>query len=122
MNRSLAALFLGGVALVLLGAAAASRWNPAVARGILAGGLWNLASVWCLVHLLDAWIGPRPSRTRAIAWALAKFPLLYLAVLGLFYTSAISLVGFGIGFTAILIMAIGWFAWRGRMMAAAVRS
>jgi len=80
------------------------------AAGVLAGGAWNLASVWCLAHLLNAWLGPRPSRRRAIGWLMVKFPLLYLLVFALLRSPAISLIGFGIGFSLVLAVVVGWFA------------
>lgn len=121
MKQTLLAPLATGLGVVLLSAAAAAWISPTIALGVLAGGLWNLASLWCLLHLLDAWLGPRPSRKRAVAWLIAKFPLLYLAVVGLCYSSAISLLGFGLGFTVILVLAMGWFARQARQMQA-VRS
>ena len=36
--------------------------NVRVAVGVLAGGAWGAANLWCLSRLLGAWLGPRPSR------------------------------------------------------------
>lgn len=76
--------------------------------GALAGALWNLASVWCLIQLLQAWMGPHPSRRRALLWLLVKFPLLYLLVFVLLRHPAISIVGFGVGFSLVLVIMVGW--------------
>ena len=125
-------------AAVLLVAAAAS-WlvAPRIVTGLLAGGVWNLVNFWCLSRLLNAWVIPPPvaaaeggsaqgagpagpatgggmtphaSRRRALGWLLVKFPLLYGLIVLLVRTPSVSLVGFSLGFTAILAVAIGWFA------------
>ncbi|MCH8002563.1 MAG: hypothetical protein IIA34_13010 [Proteobacteria bacterium] len=84
-----------------------SGWNAAV--GIIAGGLWNLLSLWVLSQLLNAWLGPNHSTRRAVSWIVVKFPLLYLLAFGLIHWSLISIIGFTIGFSIILITAIGTF-------------
>jgi hypothetical protein len=76
------------------------------AIGLVAGGVWNLASVWSLRRLLGAWLGPSPSRRRALLWLLVKFPLLYLLAVALLRSPQVSSVGFGLGFTLVLIAAI----------------
>jgi len=76
--------------------------------GVLAGALWNLASLWCLTQLLRAWLGPHPSRRRVLLWLLVKFPLFYLLVFVLLRHPAISIVGFGVGFTLVLLLVMGW--------------
>ncbi len=101
------ALWGGTAAGIVLAAAVASIWGAHLGLGLLAGGAWSLASLWCLVHLLDAWLGPKPSRRRAIGWLLVKFPLLYLALFLLLYSSRVSVAGFGVGFTLVLAVALG---------------
>jgi len=126
-------LWVGTAAGIVLAAAVASIWGGHLGLGLLAGGTWGLASLWCLVHLLDAWLGPKPSRRsfdsppknyggslrtssaswwrgrtpRAIGWLLVKFPLLYLALFLLLYSSRVSVAGFGVGFTLVLAVALG---------------
>ena len=78
--------------------------------GILIGGAWNLASLWCLARMLDAWLGPHRSQRRTITWLLFKFPLLYAAVFLLLRHPRISVIGFGIGFTVVLATAISLLA------------
>ena len=80
--------------------------NPVL--GVLAGATWNLASLWCLTRLLRAWLGPQPSRRRVLLWLLVKFPLLYLLVFLLLRQPAISVVGFGVGFSLALLVVVGW--------------
>ena len=105
----------------VLGASAllALRWDVAVATGIVVGGLWNLASFWCLANLLQAWLGPKPSRRRAVTWLLIKFPLLYGVIFTVFISRAVSSIGFGIGFTVVLVVLLGWYVLRAPQMAAA---
>lgn len=74
--------------------------------GLALGGIWNAANLWCLAQLLKAWLGPQPSRRRVVGWLLVKFPLLYLAAIGALRHPAVSLVGFSIGFSLVLLAAI----------------
>ncbi len=87
---------------VLSAAGVATWWDARLALGVLAGGLWNAASLWCLAGLLKAWMGPAPSQRRAIAWLLVKFPLLYAVAFAALRLPPVSLIGFGIGFTVTL--------------------
>jgi len=86
-------------------------WSS-VLLGVLAGGAWNLASLWCLTQLVRAWLGPQPSRRRAIVWLAVKFPLLYAAIFLIFHRGMVSIVGFSIGFSVVLMVAIGWLWWK----------
>lgn len=97
-----------GVAIALGAASLASVWGPRAAVGVLTGSLWNLASLWCLTRLLGAWLGPQPSRRRVMGWIVVKFPLLYLCAFMLLRSSSVSLLGFGVGFSVVLIGAVGW--------------
>jgi len=101
---------IGAVVTVLVGACMALLGAAPLAFGIICGGLWNLASLWCLTQLLDAWLGPHPSRRRAVLWLLVKFPLLYLLIFTALRQPAIALAGFGIGFTLVLVAAVGVLA------------
>ena len=91
--------------------------------GIIAGGAWNVLSLWCLSQMLAAWLGPKSSparseagraRRRAIIWLLVKFPLLYALLFMIVKSPSVSVVGFGIGFTATLLLALGWQAMKSR--------
>ena len=107
-NRALGRLCLIGAAATAAAAVLASLTGERrIAFGILVGGTWNLLSLWCLVHLLNAWLGPKRSSRRAIGWLLLKFPLLYALIVVAFGHRAISLLGFGIGFTVVLVVALG---------------
>lgn len=77
---------------------------------IAAGAGWNIASLFCLRQLMRAWLGPRPSRRRAVAWVLVKFPLLYALVVFLFRSPQLSVIGFSLGFSAVLVVAMVCFA------------
>lgn len=79
---------------------------------VAAGAAWNLASLVCLRRLLRAWLGPQPSQRRAIAWVLVKFPLLYALIVFLFRSPGLSVIGFSLGFSAVLAVALGFFARR----------
>ncbi len=111
-------LWLITAAVLLLASAAVWRVSPRLVVGILAGGAWNLANLWCLTQLFRAWLEPSPSRRRAIIWLLLKFPVLYLLAFGLLRMPSASLLGFGIGFTVVLVAAMGWFALQAQQMIA----
>ena len=87
-----------------------------LALGILAGGLWNVLSLWCLIQLLNAWIGPRHSTRRALGWLLVKFPLLYALLVVAFRRQMVSAAGFGIGFTLVLGVALAALGYSTRQM------
>lgn len=101
----------GAIAVAALAAAAAACWpaNPPMAIGVLAGGAWNLASLWVLMRLLDAWMGKAPSQKRAIGWLIAKFTLLYPSAFLLLRHPASSPMGFGLGFTLVLLIGLAAF-------------
>lgn len=106
--RSLKRVAVPGVA--CLAAVAVPIWGGGAALGIVAGGGWNLASLWCLAQLLDAWLGPHRSTRRVIGWLLIKFPLLYAVAYGLLRLPGVSLIGFSVGFTAVLAAAVALLA------------
>ena len=83
-----------------------------IAVGAAAGAAWNVASLWCLAQLLHAWLGPAPSTRRAVVWLVVKFPLLYGLTFVMLWHQAISVVGFGIGFSVVLVAAIGGWWWK----------
>jgi len=87
-----------------------------MAGGVLAGGLWNVANLWCLMRLLSTWLTPQPSTRRVLAWAAIKFPLLYLIAVAIFRYLSVSLVGFGIGFTVVLGSAVAVLAIHARQL------
>lgn len=82
---------------------AASGWGLRVAWGVGLGGLWNLANIWCLAQLVNAWLGSQTSRRRVLQWLFVKCALLYILVVGLLQHPDISLIGFGVGFTVVLM-------------------
>ena len=104
------------IALAVCAALAQAGWGPMAAAGVLVGGLWNLASLWCLSQLLAAWLGPQPSRRRAIVWLCVKFPLLYLAAFALLRQPGLSLLGFGVGFSVVLVVAVAALAANARQL------
>lgn len=92
-------------------------WGPRVGFGVFAGGIWNLANFWCLTRLLSAWLGPQQSRRRVIGWLLVKCPLLYGAAFALLSHPAVSVIGFSIGFTVVLVSVMIFVALRIRQIA-----
>lgn len=89
--------------------------------GLAVGAAWNAVNLWCLTRGLRAWLSaaaatpggpgaPRPSRRRAVAWLLVKFPLLYGIAFAILRARLVSLVGFGLGFLLVLVLAIARFA------------
>ena len=116
-DRTLSTVLVIAGGVVAVSALAASWWGVRVMGGVLAGGAWNLASLWCLAQLLSAWLGSRPSTRGAIAWLVLKFPFLYLLAFGMLRSPSVSLIGFSIGFTVVLIVVVAWFAARASQLA-----
>ena len=77
-----------------------------VVLGVVVGAAWNLINLWCLSSALTIWLDVAPSRRRAIAWFVVKYPLLYLAAFVALSHPAVSPVGFAIGFTVVLFAAL----------------
>jgi len=99
-------LLIGGVA-TAVAAFVSLGWGAAVALSVAAGGAWNLANLWCLSRALGVWINPQPAPRRVqIGWFLVKFPLLYAVAVGLLKMPGTSLIGFGVGFTTVLVSAL----------------
>lgn len=88
----------------------AGSFNARVLTGVAAGAAWNFASLWCLINLLSAWLGPQPSRRRALGWLVVKFPVLYALAVLLVRHAQVSVLGFSVGFTAVMAVSMGWFA------------
>lgn len=91
-------------------------WDARLVLGMLAGGAWNLVNLYCLARLLRAWLGPQRSTRRVAAWLLAKFGVLYVMVFWLLRLPTVSPVGFGLGFTVVLITAVWLLALRTRRL------
>lgn len=94
-------LWVGLVATALT-ALIGRSWGLSMALGIAAGGLWNVANLWCLAKALHAWLQETPTTRRTVLWVLVKFPLLYGAAIALLLKPTISPIGFAIGFSVIL--------------------
>src|SRR3989338_4633628 len=106
-EQILRGILLAGLGATVVAAMAGALFGIEVALSILAGGLWNVANVWCLARALGAWLNPHPaSRRQQIGWFIVKFPLLYAAVFGLVQLPGISLMGFGIGFLVVIMAAV----------------
>ena len=141
-DRALSRLLIIGAAATVAAAVLTSLTGASgPALGILVGGLWNLLSLWCLIHLLNAWVvpppvlglreagrkpplplGPRLRRgTQVGGWLLVKFPLLYALLFVSFRHQAVSLLGFGVGFTVVLVVALGVLGFSARQMIGAPR-
>ena len=95
-------------------------WGHHAALGVFAGGVWNLVNLWCLVRLLIAGLGPQRSNTRVVGWLLVKFLLLYAVAFQLLRDPAVSLVGFSIGFSVVLVTVVTFLALRTRQLIAPV--
>ncbi len=92
------------------------------AAGVILGGVWNLASLWCLTRMLQAWLGPNPSQRRVIVWLLVKFPLLYAAIFLVFHTRIVSFQAFTAGFSVVLVGALAAILIRARQSMGAAKS
>lgn len=95
-------ILLAGMGMTVLAAMVGGSWDATMALGIAAGGLWNIANLWCLTHALRAWLGAASTKRRTVMWVLLKFPLLYAAVVMVLMQPAVSPVGFAIGFSLVL--------------------
>ena len=109
MSERIRPLLWGTLAIVVAVSAVIAAWDRAFALGVVTGGAWNLAGLWCLARLLAAWLGPTPSRRRAIGWVLLKFPLLYLVLFSVLSHAMVSAMGFGAGFSLVLLIILGWW-------------
>lgn len=89
--------------------------------GMVSGIVWDLASLGCLSRLLHAWLAPRRAQRRALGWGFAKAVLLGLLVYLFTRVSPSFIMGFGLGFTLVLLAAMGWFVLRAQR-AFAIRS
>ena len=95
-----------GMGNTVAAAAISMHWQPALSRGIIAGGAWGLVNLWCLAQVLSRWLTPECSRWRIMAWVLVKFPLLYGVAIWCLTRPRISPLGFGLGFFTALTSAI----------------
>ena len=106
-DRTLRGILLAGLVATAIAAMGGAPFGVQVALGILAGGLWNVANVWCLARALGVWLSPKLApRRHQIGWFIVKFPLLYAAVFGLVQLPGISLMGFGIGFLVVIMATV----------------
>lgn len=97
----------GGLCLVAAGVVAGvGAWHTA--GGILAGVGWNAANLWCLVRLVRAWLGPNPSTPRLIGWGVVKVLVLYGSAIALLRHPGFPILGFTVGFTVVLAVAMGF--------------
>ena len=86
--------------------------NPFLIKAILAGAAWNLLNIALLKRLAALLGGETPKRGRKmILLLLVKFGLLYPAGIWLLWSGAVHRIGFAVGFTAVLITAIGTLLW-----------
>jgi hypothetical protein len=106
-ERTLHGILLAGFVATAIAAIGGTLFGIETALGILAGGLWNVANVWCLARALGVWLSPKLApRRHQVGWFIVKFPLLYAAVFGLVQLPGISLMGFGIGFLVVIMAAV----------------
>ncbi len=103
---------------LVIAALPAWGWGPRAVGSVLAGGLWNLASLWCLSRLLGAWLRPDPHRRVVLGWLALKGALLALLIGVVLRAPWLSFIGFGIGFTIVLIVIVASFAWHARQLVA----
>ena len=112
-------LQLEGCAAAATALVAVLAWTSSstLAVGIVAGGAWNLANLWCFSRLLAAWLGTH-SRRRAISWLVVKLAVVYPSAVIMLSAAPHLAVGFGIGFGCVLIMVTGGLARASRRPAA----
>ncbi len=112
IERRLRSLWLTGVAFLTAATFIALELHAPMAAGLCAGATWNLVNLTCLAGLLHACITPQSSKRWAIAWFVVKFPLLYAIGYQVLRRPDISILGFGIGFTLMLLLVLGWFTFQ----------
>ena len=107
-DQTLRGILLACLVTTAVAAMGGAPFGGQVALGILAGGLWNVANIWCLARALGVWLSPTLApRRHQVGWFIVKFPLLYAALFGLVQLPGISLMGFGIGFLVVIIASVG---------------
>ena len=120
MTVEMMALWSVAAAVLVIAALPAWWWGPRAVASVLAGGLWNLASLWCLAKLLEAWLRPSGSRrpsSKALMWLAAKLALIGLLIGVVFRAPWLSFVGFGIGVTVVLIVIVAGLGFRAQAAA-----
>ncbi|MDP3703325.1 MAG: ATP synthase subunit I [Candidatus Omnitrophota bacterium] len=106
-DQTLRGILLAGLVATAVAAMGGAPFGIETALGILAGGLWNVANVWCLARALGVWLSPKLApRRHQVGWFIVKFPLLYAVLFGLVQLPGISLMGFGIGFLIVIMAAV----------------
>ncbi len=80
--------------------------------GMFAGVSWHLISLSCMRRLLAAWLHPRPSIRAVVGWVIVKIALVLALAAALARAPMTALLGFGIGFTCSLALAVAWWARR----------
>lgn len=117
-HAALRKLWALAASVLVIAALPAWVWGPRAVGSVLAGGLWNLASLWCLTRLLGAWLKPDPHRRVVLGWLALKGALLTLLIGVILRAPWLSFIGFGIGFTVVLIVIVASFAVHSRQRVA----
>ena len=117
-RAALRKLWALAASVLVIAALPAWMWGPRAVGSVLAGGLWNLASLWCLSRLLGAWLKPDPRRRVVLGWLALKGALLALLIGAVLCAPWLSFIGFGIGFTIALIVIVASFALHARQRVA----
>ncbi len=113
-SKSLKQIVSAAVGLSAVSSLISLYWGTYTALGVLAGCVWNTINLILLVQGLNTWFDmndrrmdyvPR-GRFYKIGLFLAKFPVLYGCAILLLMSPDISKVGFGIGFTIIIVAAM----------------
>lgn len=111
------AVWVYGGAIATIAAGVGLFWGTTPALAIAAGGLWNLLNITCLIRFLLVLTEQepgskrsKPASLRLALWFLVKFPLLYGAAFLLLWKLNISALGFAVGFSVVLLIAVfaGW--------------
>lgn len=93
------------VSIILL-AGAASLKSKAWSLGIALGGAWHVASFWLLLKVLRTWMNPHRSTVKLAGWLALKIIWLGIAGFGLLRLTPAVIVGFVVGFTAVLVIMV----------------